>query len=145
MKFDLFCYHTNNSKSLTCRSYIVNNNTAWELRFSEIKADPANFPKLPNLPNHSKIKNPINVLKLRLLNFFSFWKTLTLHLKYFSSVWGIWCKNIRKIRQRSSKNLNCIAKIYQLIVDIAKRNKSSLEYHTFRNIGDRVLSKFCLG
>ena len=45
------------------------------LGFSKIQAELTNLPILPNLPNCAKIKNPLNVFKLKFSNFISFWNT----------------------------------------------------------------------
>ena len=41
------------------------------------------------LPNSLKIKNPLNVLNLKFLNFISFWNATE---DILSSVWDTWCK-----------------------------------------------------
>ena len=50
----------------------------WYFGFYKIQAELTNLRILPNLPNFVKIKNPLEVLKLKFSNFISFWNTLTL-------------------------------------------------------------------
>ena len=53
---------------------------------------------LPNLPNSNKIKNPLNISKLNILNFISFWNVLPgVKSKTFIKIWQICQIRLKKL------------------------------------------------